>query len=110
MTQLQLDTVFAMIANDLNNMPMCRTDNSNAKSRMFEVITPNRLLLGRNNFRSLYLDVKLDDTTLPSQILSNNTKLFSVLRHSSIICTISEVDSQGSGRRATRGFLLWGTS
>ena len=78
MTQLQLETTFNMIANDLNNIPMCRTDGSNVKNKLFEVITPNRLLIGRNNFRSLYLDVKLDDTTLPSQILTNNAKMFSV--------------------------------
>ena len=77
LTQLQFETAFAMIANDLNNIPLCRTDSSNVSSKLFEIITPNRLLLGRNNFRSLYLDVKLDDTTLPSQILSNNSKIFS---------------------------------
>ena len=77
LTQLQFETVFAMIANDLNNIPLCRTDSSTNSSKLFEIITPNRLLLGRNNFRSLYLDVKLEGDTLPSQILSNNSKIFS---------------------------------
>ena len=78
LTQLQLETVFCCIANDLNNIPISRTDGSSVKSRLFEIITPNRLILGRNNFRSLYLDVKLKDSTLPSQILANNSKIFSL--------------------------------
>ena len=78
LTQLQYETVFAQISNDLNNIPIARSDNSSSKSRLFEIITPNRLLLGRNNFRSLYLNCKLNDSTLPSQILANNSKIFSL--------------------------------
>ena len=78
LTQLQFETVFSSIANDLNNLPIARTDSSSARSRKFELITPNRLLLGRNNFRSLSLDIKLCEPTLPSKILENNAKIFAV--------------------------------
>ena len=76
LTQLQLETVFAVISNDMNNIPLCRTDSSTNSSKIFEIITPNRLLLGRNNFRSLHLNTNLADVTLPSKILENNAKIF----------------------------------
>ena len=76
LTQLNWETIFSVIANDMNNIPIARSDSSNASSRKFEILTPNRLLLGRNNYRSLHIDVQLTDNNLPSRILENNSKIF----------------------------------
>ena len=52
MTCLQWDTLFARISNTIDNLPIARGDASNELNFGYEVITPNRLKLGRNNFRS----------------------------------------------------------
>jgi len=49
---LSLETCFAWISSELNNLPIClgsRVDNLDH----LDLITPNRLLLGRNNRRAL---------------------------------------------------------
>ena len=52
-TALEWETLFAKIANAINDLPIAKGNCSNVKDLGFEMITPNRLLLGRNNFRSL---------------------------------------------------------
>ena len=49
------ETLFAIVANTINNVPIARIASSTTSSRgeADEILTPNRLLLGRNNFRSL---------------------------------------------------------
>lgn len=49
---LSMETCFSWIASELNNLPICigsRTDNLDH----IDLITPSRLLLGRNNRRAL---------------------------------------------------------
>ena len=53
MTALSWQTLFSKIASDIDNVPICRGNASNAADFGFEIITPNRLKIGRNNFRSL---------------------------------------------------------
>ena len=52
-TALSWETVFAKIANELDNIPICKGNSSNVKDFGFDIITPNRYKLGRNNHRSL---------------------------------------------------------
>ena len=47
------ETTFAQIANALNDLPIAKSNNSNSQTERFDVITLNRLLLGRNNRRGL---------------------------------------------------------
>ena len=49
------ETIFAIVANMINNVPIARIASSTTSSRgeADEILTPNRILLGRNNFRSL---------------------------------------------------------
>ena len=49
------ETIFATVANMINNVPIARIASSTTSSRgeADEILTPNRILLGRNNFRSL---------------------------------------------------------
>ena len=53
LTTLGWETVFAKICNTVDNTPICRSNNTNARDVGFEVITPNRLKLGKNNFRTM---------------------------------------------------------
>jgi hypothetical protein len=62
---LTIETAFQWIAAELNNMPIClgsRVDNL----EYLDIITPSRLLLGRNNRRALSGYAKVDK---PSKVL-----------------------------------------
>ena len=52
-TVLQWETIFAKIVNTVDNLPMAKGNTSNSSNLGYEIITPNRLKLGRNNYRSL---------------------------------------------------------
>ena len=53
MTAIQWETCFSKIANHIDDLPMARGGHSDASDIGWEIITPNRLKLGRNNYRSL---------------------------------------------------------
>ena len=63
MTTVSWETLFSKIANDVDNLPICKGKSSNLHDFGFEIITPNRLKLGRNNSRSLDDGFVLDGTT-----------------------------------------------
>ena len=52
-TALQWETLFSKVANTVDNLPMAKGSTSNASNLGYEIITPNRLKLGRNNFQTL---------------------------------------------------------
>jgi hypothetical protein len=64
---LNWETLFARIANDLNNLPLARPSSTSLIRPEWSVITPNRLILGRNNRRSLTGPLIIDNT--PSVVL-----------------------------------------
>jgi hypothetical protein len=72
---LQWETVFAKIANMVDDLPLSRGNSSNASDLGAEVITPNRLKLGRNNSRSLEGSMVLINRALPTEILERNRKI-----------------------------------
>ena len=50
---LDWETTFSYVSNFINNLPMARMTNSRSlSSDISEILTPNRLLLGKNNQRS----------------------------------------------------------
>ncbi len=49
---LSYESAFAFVSNDLNNMPLCVGANFKDLSEL-DILTPNRLILGRNNRRSM---------------------------------------------------------
>ena len=49
-TVLQWETLFSKIANTVDNLPMVKGNASNSSNLGFEIIIPNRLKLGRNNY------------------------------------------------------------
>ena len=50
---LQWETIFAKISNDINNVPIAKCTQTRVSDTAWDVITPNRLMLGRNNYRCL---------------------------------------------------------
>ena len=77
LTSIQWETVFAKVANALDDLPMAKGNSSNVSDVGFEILTPNRLKLGRNNQRSLQGSIRLENSALPSDILNRNRKITS---------------------------------
>ena len=74
---LQWETVFSKIANHLDNIPMAKGNGSNNADLGFDILTPNRLKLGKNNYRSLDGSIEMTNRALPSDILDRNRKITS---------------------------------
>ena len=75
MTAIQWDTCFGMIANQIDDLPMAKGNSSNVSDLGWEIITPNRLKLGRNNFRSLSGPIKLTGGIGLTELLDKNRKV-----------------------------------
>ena len=69
MTCMQWDTLFSRISNTLDNLPIARGDTSDESALGYEIITPNRLKLDRNNCRSL------EGNGIDLEMRSNFTKI-----------------------------------
>ena len=75
---MQWETLAATVANSLNNMPLALGDFSHSNLEFMDLITPNRLRLGRNNERSPVGQVVFayNDTTIKSsEIISPSLML-----------------------------------
>ena len=74
------ETTYSMIANHLNNLPICRASSRSVSTPEYNVITPNRLLLGRNNERSLVGPMILDasPSTMLKRILEVQETFFAI--------------------------------
>ena len=69
-TCLQWDTLFSRISNAIDNLPIARGNN-------FNNITPNRLKLGSNNYRSLEgTGITLEMSTNFTKILDRNQSIY----------------------------------
>ena len=76
-TVLQQETLFAKIANTVDNLPMAKGDTSNSSNLGYEIITPNRLKLGRNNYPSLEgSGIKLEMASKLIALLERNQELY----------------------------------
>ena len=64
------ETIFSLVADTINDVPMARGSDTAPNDLGWEIITPNRLLLGRNNFRQLEGEIKLDNC--PQSQLTRN--------------------------------------
>jgi hypothetical protein len=69
-TLIRWETVFARISNHIDNLPIARGSASAPSDLGWEIITPNRLKLGRNNFRQLKGEIEL--TGGPQTMLERN--------------------------------------
>ena len=78
-TPLQWQTLFAKIANTIDDLPIAKGDQSNACELGFEILTANRLKMGRNNNRSLaFPGIVLDMTSNLTSLLEKNRKIYQV--------------------------------
>ena len=68
MTILSYQTAFYFIANELNNVPLC-LGSKYANLDNLDLITPNRLLLGRNNHRA---PVGICEADVPTSLMETN--------------------------------------
>jgi hypothetical protein len=74
---LSFESCFAMISNELNNVPICLGSGFKNLAEL-DVITPNRLILGRNNRRSLSGPCTVDS---PSRMLEAAEGVFQAWWH-----------------------------
>ena len=72
---IQWETTFSKISSMLDDIPLCKGNSSNVSDLGFDILTPNRLKLGRNNNRSLHGTIELVGNALPTDILSRNRKI-----------------------------------
>ena len=77
MTSIQWETMFSKVASSLDDLPMAKGNSSKVSDLGFDILTPNRLKLGRNNQRSLEGSIKMENVALPSDILNRNRKITS---------------------------------
>jgi hypothetical protein len=76
MTCMQWDTLFSRISNTIDNLPIARGDTSNGTLLGYEIITPNRLKLGRNNHRSLEGCINLEMSPNFTKLLDRNRSVY----------------------------------
>ena len=74
-TILQWETIFGDIANALNNLPIATSNNSRSRSSELKIITPNQLLLGRNQYRAIAAPMITPEFTGPQNMLQNNERI-----------------------------------
>ena len=75
MTPLQWETLFAKISNQIDDLPLAKCNKSNVRDLGWDVITPNRLKLGRNNNRSLEASINLDKWQGVDNLLKRNEEI-----------------------------------
>ena len=76
-TALGWETVFAQMANAMDDLPIAKSNSSNVQNTEFDLLTPNRLKMGRNNYRTFHGNSKFSDPSLPSELLDQNRRIMS---------------------------------
>ena len=69
-------TQIVQISAQLNNIPLAAGDVSNSPNQPFSVLSPNRLMTGRNHHRFAHYHVTVDPH-LPSQLVARNDQIVS---------------------------------
>ena len=72
MTAVQWETLFLKISNQIDDLPIAKSDSSNVKDLGWDIITANCLKLGRNNNRSLEGSINLTKGSGLSGLLRRN--------------------------------------
>ena len=75
MTHMAWETTFAQISSQLNDLPMAKSGTSRVDDPFWDVITPNRLILGRNNNRSLQGRMRIDYSPDLNLLVWKNEKI-----------------------------------
>ena len=69
---LQWENLFSRISNMINDLPIAKCTRSNVTDPGWDIITPNRLLLGRNNMRSIEGWISLSKAIGSENLLRKN--------------------------------------
>ena len=69
MTAIQWESIFAKMANEIDEIPMARADKSSSVDTAWDLLTPNRFKLGRSNQRTLQGPIFLHEKSSPMDIL-----------------------------------------
>ena len=94
------ETTLGALTNDINNLPLARTEVSTQSNRgEFEILTRNRLLLGRNNYRSP--DGKFSVDGNPMKLLENILEINTYF-YLTIVRNLAEWVPQPKWHRNTR--------
>jgi hypothetical protein len=91
---IQWETLFAQIANSINDQPLA-LGNIVADFENMDLLTPNRLRLGRNNNRSPAGSVEV--TNNPTSIIKDNQRIFNTWFESWIISHVPKLCISLSG-------------
>ena len=75
MTSLEWETLFQKVSSMLNDVPIAKSSTSNVTDLGWNIITPNRLILGRNHHRSLEGSVRIEDADNMDRLLQKNNKI-----------------------------------
>ena len=76
-TAVQWETLFSKVANCIDNTPIAKGNSTNAIDIGFEILTANRIKMGRNNFRSLHgSGVDLEMSANLSRLLERNKEMY----------------------------------
>ena len=79
LTALQWESVFSKIASTLDDMPLAKGKPSSASNLGYEIISANRLKLGRNNNRSLEgAGISIERTPHLGRMLERNREIYKV--------------------------------
>ena len=77
MTVLQWETLFSKVVNTLDNLPIAKGNATTTGNLFSEIITANRIKLGRNDFRSVGgKDISIDVSMDAAKILENNRQIY----------------------------------
>ena len=75
MTPLQWETTLAKVSSIIDSIPMAKGRQTNAEDLGYDLLTPNRLKMGRNDARSMLEGSKFVVNNLPSEILEQNRSI-----------------------------------
>ena len=75
LTAIQWESRFALFSNYIDQVPIAKGKPSSAADLSYEILTPNRLKMGRNNMRSIGIKTEILDPVVPSKILDQNRKI-----------------------------------
>ena len=87
---LQWETLSAVIANTINDLPICVGSKTDVEN--LDLITPNRLLLGRNNERSPVGNMILSNN--PSKLMRENAAIFNTWFESWLLNHVPQLMTQ----------------
>ena len=88
---MQWETLAATVANSLNNMPLALGNFSKSNLEFMDLITPNRLKLGRNNERSPVGEVVFADK---EKIIRENQAIFEAWFEVWLLCHVPKLMHQ----------------